>query len=184
MKIIPTDIPEILLIEPRVFKDPRGFFLETFNANRYSEFGTAKTFVQDNHSQSTKGILRGLHYQLKSPQAKLLYVVSGAIFDVAVDIRKGSPTFGKWVGAILSAENKYQLYVPEGFAHGFSVLSETADVTYKCTDFYNPQDEYGVMWNDEAIGIDWNVEGSPLISEKDAKLPRLSQIPDDQLPIY
>ena len=179
-----TAIPGVLLIEPRVFKDDRGFFLETFHAQKYAQRGIKKTFVQDNHSQSIKGALRGLHYQLNQPQGKMVYAVSGEIFDVAVDIRRGSPTFGKWVGVILSAQNKKQVYIPEGFAHGFYVLSETADVTYKCTDFYAHGDEYGLLWSDPAIGIEWPFRGEPLLSEKDSQHPSLNSIPQAHLPVY
>lgn len=179
-----TALPGVFIIEPRVFNDKRGFFLETFHSKRYAEQGIKKTFVQDNHSHSARGILRGLHYQLNQPQGKLIYVVTGEIFDVAVDIRRGSPTFGKWFGVILSSENKKQVYIPEGFAHGFYVLSATADVTYKCTDFYAAGDEYGLLWCDPAIGIEWPFRGKPLVSEKDSQYPSLNSIPQAQLPVY
>ena len=155
MKIIPTAIPDVLLIEPDVFGDNRGFFMETWHRQKYAEAGLDVNFVQDNHSRSAKGVLRGLHYQLEQPQGKLVRVVTGVVFDVAVDVRKGSPTFGQWVGAELSDENQHQLYVPPGFAHGFSVLSESADFLYKCTDFYAPQNEHGILWNDPDINIQW-----------------------------
>lgn len=182
--ITETAIPGVLIAEPKVFKDARGFFLETYHAQKYAEKGIEKTFVQDNHSRSVKGTLRGLHYQLNRPQGKMIYTVNGEIFDVAVDIRRGSPTFGKWVGAILSGENKKQLYIPEGFAHGFYVLSESADVTYKCTDFYASGDEYGLLWSDPAINIEWPLQGSPLLSEKDSQCPSLNSIPTAHLPVY
>jgi len=178
-----TSLPGVVLIEPRVFKDPRGFFMETYHQKRYSAEGIDRGFVQDNRSNSTRGTLRGLHYQLKNAQGKLIYVVTGEIFDVAVDIRRGSPTFGKWVGNLISAENNRQVFIPSGFAHGFSVLSETADVIYKCTDFYTPGDEYGIFWKDSAIGIDWRVE-HPVLSEKDSQNPKLSQVPEGLLPVY
>lgn len=184
MKIIETALPEVLLVEPTVFGDHRGFFLETWNRQRYLEAGFPDvTFVQDNHSRSRKGVLRGLHFQLNHPQGKLVQVATGAVFDVAVDIRVGSPHFGKWVGYELSEENHRQLWVPPGFAHGFCVLSETVDFIYKCTDLYRPDDEGGVLWNDPEIGIDWHVD-APLLSEKDKQYPSLSQIAADRLPQY
>ncbi len=175
-----TLLDSVLLIEPAVFADSRGFFLETWQKSRYQQGGVNVDFVQDNHSRSTKGVVRGLHYQLKNPQAKLIYAVRGTIFDVAVDIRKSSPTFGQWIGAILSEENRRQLFIPAGFAHGFSVLSEFADVTYKCSDFYTPGDEYGIIYNDPDINIDWGVE-KPILSDKDMQYPKLSDIPDNWL---
>jgi dTDP-4-dehydrorhamnose 3,5-epimerase len=178
-----TDIPEVVLIRPDVFPDLRGFFMETYHREKYTDAGIAYRFVQDNHSHSIKGSLRGLHYQLKNPQGKLIYVISGEIFDVAVDIRLGSPTFGRWTGVVLSEENKHQIFVPEGFAHGFCVLSETADVIYKCTGLYTPGDEYGIFWADPAIGIDWKIE-NPILSEKDASYPFLSDQPKEFLPVY
>jgi len=183
MKITEKSIPGVLLIEPDVFKDDRGFFLETFHKDKYADLGFHKVFAQDNHSRSERGTLRGLHYQLKHPQAKLVYVVRGEIFDIAVDIRQGSPTFGKWTGSILSEENKCQHFIPEDFAHGFCVLSQTADVMYKCTDIYAPKDEYGIIWSDPAIGIDWPID-SPTLSEKDSRYPELKNISGEQLPIY
>ena len=183
IKFTKTSLPGVLLIEPYVFSDGRGFFMETHHQKKYAEAGIGKTFVQDNHSHSQKGVLRGLHYQLRHPQGKLVYVITGEIFDVAVDIRQGSPTFGKWLGTLLSAENKRQIFVPEGFAHGFCVLNETADVLYKCTDFYNPGDEFGVLWSDPAIGINWPVE-TPVLSPKDSQYPGLKDIPKDLLPGY
>ena len=166
MKMMPTRIPEVLLIEPDVFGDERGLFMESYHARKYAEQGLDATFVQDNHSRSGKGVLRGLHYQLEQPQGKLVRVMAGAVFDVAVDIRKGSPTFGQWVGFELTGSNHLQLYVPPGFAHGFCVLSESADFLYKCTDFYAPQAEQGIRWHDPDIGIEW--PGSDFrVSEKD-----------------
>ena len=181
MKITPTSIPDVLLIEPDVFADARGFFMESWHAQKYAQQGLDVSFVQDNHSRSARGVLRGLHYQLRQPQGKLVRVVSGSVYDVAVDIRKGSPSFGQWVGAELSGDNYRQLYVPPGFAHGFCVLSDSADFLYKCTDFYAPQDEHGILWNDPDIGIDWPGEnftisakdtGNSLLRDMDDKLPR------------
>lgn len=179
-----TSLPGVVIIEPRVFDDKRGFFLETFHSKQYAEQGIEKTFVQDNHSHSSKGILRGLHYQLNYPQGKIVYVVTGEIFDVAVDIRRGSPTFGKWFGVRLSSENKKQVYIPEGFAHGFYVLSAEADVIYKCTEFYAPGDEHGIIWSDPGIGIEWPLQGKPLLSEKDSQYLSLNSIPQAHLPVY
>lgn len=169
MEFIRTKIPEVILIKPRVFRDDRGFFMETFQAKKMKAGGISYDFVQDNHSRSKHGTLRGLHYQIFNPQGKLVRVATGEIYDVAVDLRKSSPTFGKWVGALLSAENKYQLWVPPGFAHGFYVLSESADVLYKATDFYNPQAERSLLWSDPGLAIDWHIpEGeSPVLSAKD-----------------
>ena len=183
IKYIKTDIPGVMLLEPKVFKDSRGFFMETFHQNKYAEVGIDHAFIQDNYSHSTQGTLRGLHYQLKHPQEKLIYVITGEIFDVAVDIRQGSPTFGQCVGEYLSDQNKRQIFIPEGFAHGFCVTSETADVLYKTTDLYNPDDEYGVLWSDPDIGIDWPVE-VPIVSDKDKQYPRLRNAIETQLPIY
>lgn len=175
MRVIPTAVPDVLIVEPRVHADARGFFLESYHAARYREHGITDTFVQDNHSRSVGGTLRGLHAQRLQPQAKLVRVVQGAIFDVAVDVRRGSPTFLRWVGMELSAENRQQLYVPIGFVHGFCVLTETAEVEYKCSTPYAPGDEFGVAWDDPEIGIVWPV-ASPLLSEKDAKLPRIADV--------
>lgn len=183
LKTIPTNLPDIILVEPEIFYDNRGFFMETFHQMKYKEIGINNSFVQDNLSHSRKGVLRGLHYQLKYPQAKLVYVLSGEIFDVVVDIRRGSPTFGKWEGVSLSAENRRQIYIPEGFAHGFCVLSDTADVVYKCTNFYMPGDDFGILWSDHEINIDWPVK-NPILSEKDGKNPTLSNISEDLLPSY
>ena len=182
MKISPMKIPEVLLIEPDVFGDSRGFFMESWHRKKFTEAGLDVDFVQDNHSRSSRSVLRGLHYQLKQPQGKLVRVATGAVFDVAVDIRRGSPTFGQWVGSELSEENQHQLYVPPGFAHGFCVMSDTADFLYKCTDFYAPEYEYGILWNDPVIGIDW--PGNDFsVSEKDARNRLLSEM-SDELPVY
>lgn len=169
MKIIDTKIPDVKVIEPTVFGDERGFFMETWNQKRFEERVTGKptTFVQDNHSKSKKGILRGLHYQTENTQGKLVRVVSGEVFDVAVDIRKGSPTFGQWIGEYLSAENKRQLWIPEGFAHGFYVTSLEAEFVYKCTDYYNPNAEVSIVWNDSSINIHWPISLPPTLSIKD-----------------
>ncbi len=169
MKVIDTSIPDVKIIEPSVFGDERGFFMETWNQKKFEELVTGKPtkFVQDNHSKSKKGILRGLHYQTENTQGKLVRVVSGEVFDVAVDIRKDSSTFGQWVGVYLSAENKRQLWVPEGFAHGFYVTSDEAEFVYKCTDFYNFSAEHSILWNDLDLGIDWPLFAQPLLSEKD-----------------
>jgi dTDP-4-dehydrorhamnose 3,5-epimerase len=172
LTITPSDLPGVLIIKPPHFADHRGFFMETHHRERYAEAGLDRAFVQDNHSRSKKHVLRGLHYQLSRPQGKLVFVISGEIFDVAADIRKGSPTFGKWTGAYLSDENKHQIYVPEGFAHGFVVLSNVADVVYKCTDFYAPGDERGIYWADPSIAIDWPIK-DPILSDKDQKCPPL-----------
>jgi dTDP-4-dehydrorhamnose 3,5-epimerase len=170
-----TPLPGLLVIEPRVFRDDRGFFWETHHASRYAEAGIADPFVQDNVSRSTRGTLRGLHYQLKRPQGKLVWVVHGEVFDVAVDIRNSSPTFGKWFGLRLSGEEPKQLYIPPGFAHGFCVLSESADFAYKCTTFYSPDDERGIIWSDPEIGINWPI-AEPLLSAKDQRFSRLREV--------
>lgn len=168
MNIIKTDLPDVLIIEPKVFGDARGFFYESFNARLFAEAtGLRVTFVQDNHSRSAKNVLRGLHYQIKQPQGKLVRVVAGEVFDVAVDLRKNSPTFGKWTGALLSEENKRMLWVPEGFAHGFLVISESADFLYKTTDYYAPAHERCLAWNDPTLGIEWPLQGAPIVSAKD-----------------
>lgn len=169
MNVIQTEIPDVLLIEPKVFGDDRGFFFESFNQKNFSDkTGVNLDFVQDNHSRSVKGVLRGLHYQIEQTQGKLLRTVVGEIFDVAADIRKNSPTFGKWVGYMLTAENKRQLWIPPGFAHGFLVVSEVAEVLYKATDYYAPQHERSILWNDPDIGIEWPIEGiTPILSKKD-----------------
>jgi dTDP-4-dehydrorhamnose 3,5-epimerase len=175
MKFLPTALEGVILVEPRVFPDDRGFFLETYHQEKYAAGGIPHLFVQDNHSYSIRGALRGLHAQLRHPQGKLVRAVQGEIFDVAVDIRPDSPTLGKWVGERLSGENFRQLWVPPGFAHGFCVLSESAHVQYKCTDFYRQDDEIGIVWNDPAIGIDWPV-AEPLLSPKDRDAPGLEAI--------
>jgi dTDP-4-dehydrorhamnose 3,5-epimerase len=168
MKVTPLSIPDVLLIEPRVFGDERGFFFESFNQKVFEEaVGRQVNFVQDNHSRSVKGVLRGLHYQVKQPQGKLVRVVQGEVFDVAVDIRKSSKTFGQWVGVILSAENRKQLWVPEGFAHGFVTLSETAEFLYKTTNYYAPEFERCIAWDDHQVGIEWPVDFQPALSKKD-----------------
>ncbi|MEP7729344.1 dTDP-4-dehydrorhamnose 3,5-epimerase [Marinomonas primoryensis] len=168
MNVIKTNIDGVVIIEPKVFGDERGFFLETFQAERYKEFaGINMPFVQDNHSRSGKNVLRGLHFQKTNPQGKLVRVVRGEVFDVAVDIRNGSPTYGQWAGAILSEKNKRQFWVPPGLAHGFVVLSDIADFEYKCTDYYDPADEGCLMWNDPAVGIEWPEGIEPILSAKD-----------------
>ncbi len=173
MNVIPTKLEGVLIVEPRLFPDARGFFFESYHADRYAAAGLPSRFVQDNHSCSVPGTLRGLHYQLRGAQGKLIRVLRGSIFDVAVDIRTGSPTFGHWVGVALSAENKRQLYVPPGYAHGFCVPEVVSEVEYKCTEFYAPEDEHGIVWNDPTIGIAWPVE-SPLLSDKDRAYQPLS----------
>lgn len=181
MKATPQAISDVILFEPKVFGDDRGFFFESFNHARFEEaVGRPVQFVQDNHSKSVKGVLRGLHYQVQQPQGKLVRVVQGAVFDVAVDIRKSSPTFGQWVGALLTAENKHQLWVPEGFAHGFVVLTDTAEFLYKTTDYYAPAHERSILWNDPELAIDWTTDAPPLLSAKDqaAKLLREADLFD------
>jgi len=170
MKVTPLEIPDVLLIEPKVFGDERGFFLESYSRQRFNEtLDKDITFVQDNHSLSSKGVLRGLHYQIQNAQGKLIRVVSGEIFDVAVDIRSGSPTFGKWVGEVLSGANKRQMWVPAGFAHGFVTLSDTAEVLYKASDYYAPEHERSIKWNDPEINIAWPIDYQPSLSAKDAQ---------------
>jgi dTDP-4-dehydrorhamnose 3,5-epimerase len=183
MKILPASLEGLLIIEPRIFSDPRGFFVETYQKQRYSDAGIDCTFVQDNLSHSSRGVLRGLHYQLRHAQAKLVQVLSGVVYDVVVDIRRGSPTFGQWLGLELSQENGRQLFVPEGFAHGFCVLSDSADFVYKCTDYYTSDDEMGIHWDDPELNIDWPLS-DPLISDKDHGYPRLSEAPAEHLPLY
>ncbi|ODT38633.1 MAG: dTDP-4-dehydrorhamnose 3,5-epimerase [Lautropia sp. SCN 70-15] len=170
MKTIETALPGVLIIEPRLFEDARGFFLESWNARAFAQAtGVDLSFVQDNHSRSRRGVLRGLHYQIRQPQGKLVRVVRGAIFDVAVDLRKSSPTFGRWFGVELTEDNHCQLWVPPGFGHGFLVLSESADVLYKATDYYAPEHERSLLWNDPAVGVEWPLDGTePLLSAKDA----------------
>ncbi len=183
MDFISTDIEGVCLIKPDMFCDQRGFFMETFNQGKYADGGVPYSFVQDNMSSSGRGTLRGLHYQLKKPQGKLVFVLKGDIFDVAVDIRRGSPTFGRWVGYTLSDSSRYQLFVPPGFAHGFMVLSETAEVYYKCTDLYCYEDEYGLLWSDPKIGIEWPGQ-EVILSEKDISLPTLAAINEQYLPVW
>ncbi|NCO75595.1 MAG: dTDP-4-dehydrorhamnose 3,5-epimerase [Cyanobacteria bacterium] len=174
MKIIATKIPEVLIIEPQVFGDDRGFFFESFNAKSWQEkTGLNINFVQDNHSRSQQNVLRGLHYQIQQPQGKLVRAVVGEILDIAVDIRKSSPTFGQWIGEVLTAENKKQLWIPEGFAHGFLVLSENAEVLYKTNNFYAPEYDRSIRWNDPDITINWNLKITPLLSNKDKNAPLL-----------
>ncbi len=173
MNVVKTSLPEVLLLEPKVFGDARGFFLESWNRKTFSALGLDVDFVQDNHSRSARGVLRGLHYQLKDPQGKLVRVVNGSVFDVAVDLRRSSPNFGRWVGYELSAENQRMLWIPPGFGHGFLVLSESADFLYKTTAYYAPEWDRGVCWNDPEIGIEWPGSGSPTLSAKDRVLPFL-----------
>lgn len=175
MKVISTPIEDLLIIEPQVFGDERGFFIETWQAARYKEAGIEGDFVQDNHSRSRRGILRGLHYQIQSPQGKLVRVTEGEVFDVAVDLRRSSETFGQWYGVTLSADNHRQVWVPPGFAHGFYVLSESADFNYKCTNYYSPEFERSLLWNDATVGIEW-----PLVA---GELPQLSQKDEEGLPL-
>ncbi|MGA9164396.1 MAG: dTDP-4-dehydrorhamnose 3,5-epimerase [Thiobacillus sp.] len=173
MNIIKTTLPDVLLLEPKVFGDARGFFLESWNRQTFAELGLDLDFVQDNHSRSARGVLRGLHYQLNQPQGKLVRVVSGAVFDVAVDLRKSSPHFGQWVGYELSADNRRMLWIPPGFGHGFLVLSDSADFLYKTTAYYAPQWDRGVRWDDPAIGVQWPLDDAPTLSAKDQALPLL-----------
>jgi dTDP-4-dehydrorhamnose 3,5-epimerase len=173
MKVTPTRLPEVLLIEPKVFGDARGFFMESWNARQFAQAGISATFVQDNHSRSAAGVLRGLHYQIRQPQGKLVRVIAGEIFDAVVDIRRRSPNFGKWESVRLSAQSKSMLWVPVGFAHGFCVLSDFAEVLYKTTDFYAPEHERCIMWNDPDLGIDWPLSSAPSLSAKDAAGVRL-----------
>lgn len=180
MNVITCEIPGLVVIEPKVFGDARGYFMETWNQQRYRDVGLDWNFVQDNISFSRRGILRGLHFQNPKGQGKLVYALQGEVFDVAVDLRKSSPTFGRWHGLILSAENKRQFFVPAGFAHGFAVLSETAMFAYKCTEFYNPQNEMSLLWNDPEIGVQWPLE-APQLSEKDLRGVRLRDISRERL---
>jgi len=176
MKVIETSIPDVLIIEPKVFGDERGFFYESFNAAAFeAATGLKRSFVQDNHSKSQRGVLRGLHYQIQQPQGKLVRVVAGEVFDVAVDLRRSSPSFGRWAGTHLSAENQRQLWIPEGFAHGFVVLSESAEFLYKTTDYYAPEHERSLLWDDPELGIQWPIEQAPQLSSKDAAGKRLSE---------
>ena len=181
MKVIPTEHPEVLLVEPDIFRDERGFFMESFHAGKYPQHGLPGSFLQDNHSRSSRGVLRGLHYQLEHPQGKLVRVVTGEVLDVAVDIRKGSPRFGEAVSVVLSADDPRQLYIPPGFAHGFCTLSEQADFLYKCTELYAPGDEYGIAWDDPDIAINWP-QMDFFLSDKDKQNPRLCD--SNNLPVY
>lgn len=183
MKFIPTALPRCVVIEPDVFGDDRGFFFETWNADRFGKQGLETAFVQSNVSRSARGVLRGLHYQWPKPQGKLVSVLEGEVYDVAVDIRSGSPTFGRWVAAFLSSENKRQMWIPEGFAHGFAVVSETALLSYLCTAVYDKAADAGVRWDDPAIGIDWPVT-DPQLSAKDAVAPLLADVAPERLPTY
>jgi len=183
MKVVETSLPGCVIIEPAVFGDDRGFFFETWNADRYGQLGLPNKFVQSNVSSSARGVLRGLHYQWPNPQGKLVSVLEGEVYDVAVDIRRGSPTFGRWAAVVLSAENKRQFWIPEGFAHGFAVLSERAIFSYLCTAQYDSSADAGVRWDDVAIGIDWPLS-EPLLSDKDAKAPFLQDVALDRLPIH
>ncbi|MBI5904337.1 MAG: dTDP-4-dehydrorhamnose 3,5-epimerase [Deltaproteobacteria bacterium] len=182
MKVVPGEIPGILLVEPKVFGDDRGHFFESFNERAWREAtGLDVRFVQDNQSRSVRGVLRGLHYQVVKPQGKLVRVLSGEVFDVAVDLRRGSPTFGKWTGALLSGDNRRQMWIPEGFAHGFCVTSESADFFYKCTDYYHREGERGIAWNDPLVGIRWPVS-RPILSDRDTRYPSLADLPAEDLP--
>ena len=177
MKVTPTPIEGLLLIEPTVFGDDRGFFYESFNAQRFADLtGVKAEFVQDNHSRSARNVLRGMHYQIQQSQGKLVRVVSGSVFDVAVDLRRSSPTFGQWYGTELSAENKRQFWIPPGFAHGFAVTSDFAEFLYKTTDYYAPEHERALLWNDPEVGIEWPLDGTPLLSGKDQKALPLTQV--------
>ncbi|MCX7007345.1 MAG: dTDP-4-dehydrorhamnose 3,5-epimerase [Kiritimatiellaeota bacterium] len=178
-----TDLPGVMLLQPKIFRDPRGFFRETYHAEKFEAHGICCAFVQDNHSHSCHDALRGLHYQVRHPQAKLVSVIRGAIFDVVVDIRRDSPTFGRHACFSLSDENQQMVFIPEGFAHGFCVLSDVADVHYKCSDFYQAGDDGGIAWNDPALRIPWPVS-TPVLSGKDTTYPRLVDIPADRLPLY
>jgi dTDP-4-dehydrorhamnose 3,5-epimerase len=182
VRAVPTELPGVLVIEPDVLHDRRGFFLETYHATKYAALGIAGPFVQDNHSRSARGTLRGLHVQVARPQAKLVRVIAGEIFDVAVDVRRGSPTFGRWTAVTLSGDNFRQLYVPRGFAHGFSVVSEAAEVEYKVTEVYDPASEVPIIWNDPTLAIRWPVE-QPILSDRDRVSPTLAQ-QTDRLPVY
>ncbi len=182
MQIEKTEIPGVLILTPKIFGDERGFFLESYNRQAFKQAGIEQEFVQDNHSKSTQSVLRGLHYQKKFPQGKLICAIQGEVLDVIVDIRRGSPAFSKWISVLISAENKKQVWIPGGLAHGFSVLSETAEFCYKVTDYYHPEDEAGIRWNDPQLDINWQVQ-NPLLSEKDASLPLLAEAGED-LPFF
>jgi dTDP-4-dehydrorhamnose 3,5-epimerase len=182
-KSLDNSLPGVILFEPGKYEDNRGFFMELYKNKSYANSGLEANFVQDNYSHSRKNVIRGLHYQLNNPQGKLVFVLNGEIFDVCVDIRLNSPHFGKWIGLNLSSDNRRQLFIPEGFAHGFCVLSETADVIYKCTDYYAPEDEYGINWSDPNISIDWPIS-DPVISQKDRSYKYLNEISREHLPEY
>ena len=185
MRRAETSLPGVVVLEPRVHGDHRGFFMESYNLRTFAELGIHHRFVQDNHSRSVRGVLRGLHYQLRSPQAKLVRVTRGRVYDVAVDIRRGSPGFGRWVGVELTADNRRMLFAPEGFAHGFLVLSDEAEFQYKCSDFYAPEDERGIAWNDPTIAIDWPLDGiEPVLSERDRRWAALAEIEPAELPEF
>lgn len=183
MPIIRTEIPDILVFEPKIFADDRGYFLETYREEWLRQEGVENQFVQDNLSRSRRGVLRGLHYQIRNAQAKLVMVTKGEVLDVAVDIRRGSPTFGKYVSRILSAENRHIMYIPEGFAHGFHVLSDEADFLYKCSRYYDPGSERGILWSDPQLNIDWGTD-APILSEKDLNLPKLATLKPEDFPDY
>lgn len=183
MKLIRTEIEDVVIVEPKIFGDRRGFFSEVYRKSWFDEAGVPSVFVQDNLSRSKKNTLRGLHYQFRNAQAKLVMATRGAVLDVAVDIRRGSPTFGKYVSAVLSEDNKRMIFIPEGFAHGFKVITDEADFQYKCSNYYDPESERSIFWNDPAIGIDWDVS-EPLLSEKDMKAPLLSEMKEEELPVY
>lgn len=184
LKCETTSIPGVRVFTPDVYGDARGFFLQTYQTREYAAAGLDRSFVQDNLSRSCRDTVRGLHYQLRHPQGKLVSVLRGAVLDVAVDIRRGSPTFGRFEAVELSEDNRKQFYVPEGFAHGFRVLTDLADFCYKCTDFYARGDEYGILWNDPALGIPWGDLAAPVVSPKDQKLPKLADVPPEHLPMY
>jgi len=183
MKIFETTLPGVIVIEPKVFGDERGYFLETYQADRYRDAGIKEDFVQDNFSRSTKGVLRGLHYQLEKEQGKLIYVTSGIVFDVAVDIRQGSPTYGQYYSHVLSEDNHRQMYIPPGFAHGFCVLTDTADFGYKCTEYYSPQHERTIRWDDPQIRVEWPLS-NVILSDKDSAASILADTPAQELPVY
>jgi len=183
MKVIQTSLPGAVVIEPQVFGDARGFFYESYNQAKYADAGITARFVQSNVSRSSKGVLRGLHYQWPNPQGKLVSVLEGEVYDVAVDIRHGSPTFGQWAGVMLTADNHRHFWIPEGFAHGFCVLSEYATFSYQCTALYDAKADAGVRWNDDALGVDWPIS-NPQLSEKDLKAPLLADIPVQRLPVF
>jgi dTDP-4-dehydrorhamnose 3,5-epimerase len=180
----PLDLPEVLLLQPRVLRDARGHFFESWHTERYAALGVEATFVQDNVSHSTRGVLRGLHLQHPDGQGKLITVLRGAIYDVAVDVRRGSPRFGRWCGATLTADDARQLWIPPGFAHGFLVLGDDALVVYKCTAHYSPTSELTIAWNDPEVDVEWPLDGAPVLSPRDAEAPRLAEVPEERLPVY